>query len=147
MAGRVTKYMQVERHIRSLIATGTVEEGEQLPPERELAEQLDVSVGTVKSALKNLAMDGVIYREQGRGTFVMPQQSPNTNVMSQADTVGIIVPDIFISPFCSSIIRGLEDILQDERMYLTVRTTENRLECFLSCIDSFLAEKVKGIVL
>lgn len=44
--------------------------GDQLPPEAKLAVQTGVSLVTVRRALAELAAQGVVRREQGRGTFV-----------------------------------------------------------------------------
>lgn len=41
-----------------------------LPNEDELAESLGVSRITVRSALNELASEGIVFRKQGRGTFV-----------------------------------------------------------------------------
>jgi GntR family transcriptional regulator len=43
--------------------------GEALPSERTLSESLGVSRPTLRAALDDLARDGLITREQGRGTF------------------------------------------------------------------------------
>jgi len=45
-------------------------EGEQLPTEVALAQQTGVSLVTVRRALAELAAQGIVRREQGRGTFV-----------------------------------------------------------------------------
>lgn len=47
-----------------------LQEGDQLPTEAKLAVQAGVSLVTVRRALAELAAQGVIRREQGRGTFV-----------------------------------------------------------------------------
>jgi|SRR5579872_2514977 len=44
--------------------------GDQLPTETQLAAQAGVSLVTVRRALSELASQGVVRREQGRGTFV-----------------------------------------------------------------------------
>lgn len=41
-----------------------------LPPESEIARRCDIAVGTVRKAMDNLTTQGVIVRQQGRGTFV-----------------------------------------------------------------------------
>jgi GntR family transcriptional regulator len=46
--------------------------GAALPSFRALAEELLVSVITVKRAYEELERDGLIYRRQGLGTFVAP---------------------------------------------------------------------------
>lgn len=43
--------------------------GEPLPSERSLSESLGVSRPTLRAALEDLARDGLITREHGRGTF------------------------------------------------------------------------------
>ncbi len=40
--------------------------------ESELKEKFNVSVPTIRMALKELIHEGLIYREHGRGTFVSP---------------------------------------------------------------------------
>lgn len=46
--------------------------GTPLAPERALSEQFNVSRTTVRQALHDLAVEGRIVRQQGRGTFVAP---------------------------------------------------------------------------
>ena len=43
---------------------------ELIPSENELSKIYDVSVGTVKKALSVLVEEGILYRRQGRGTYV-----------------------------------------------------------------------------
>ncbi len=52
------------------IATGEWAAGAAIPTEAELARDADVAVGTVRKAVDLLAAEGVLAREQGRGTFV-----------------------------------------------------------------------------
>jgi GntR family transcriptional regulator len=64
--------VQVQQYLLSLIADGTYQPGEQLPPQTDLANQLGVSRPTLREALLNLEQDGVILRKHGVGTFVSP---------------------------------------------------------------------------
>lgn len=45
-------------------------EGQVIPSERELCERHEVSRMTARQAVKELVHEGILYREQGRGTFV-----------------------------------------------------------------------------
>ncbi|MCP4789749.1 MAG: FadR family transcriptional regulator [Gammaproteobacteria bacterium] len=57
--------------------------GQQLPPERILAEQHQISRGTLRAALSILENQAVIIRKPGNGTFV--NQLPNHKQMDFAD--------------------------------------------------------------
>ena len=48
--------------------------GEQLPPEPELCDQYGVSRITLRHAVDDLIQDGLLVREQGRGTFRTAKQ-------------------------------------------------------------------------
>lgn len=63
-------YQQIVHGIRREIAEGRLAPGAALPSFRALAEDLLVSVITVKRAYEELEREGIIYRKQGLGTFV-----------------------------------------------------------------------------
>ncbi len=63
-------YVQIEEELTERIRSGLLRPGDRIPPERELAEQLQVSRMTVRQALGRLADRGLLVRERGRGTFV-----------------------------------------------------------------------------
>ena len=63
-------YSLVASRAEELIADGTWQEGQRLPPERELCRRFDVSRSTLRQALGELEARGLISRHQGRGTFV-----------------------------------------------------------------------------
>ena len=63
-------YQQIVDGIKREISEGRLPPGAALPSFRGLAEELLVSVITVKRAYEELERDGIIYRRQGLGTFV-----------------------------------------------------------------------------
>lgn len=60
---------QAKAHIKQRILDGDFE-GERIPSETELANELGVSRTTIRDALSRLEIEGVIYRRQGSGTYV-----------------------------------------------------------------------------
>lgn len=63
-------YIQLKNQIQQLIATGKLKANDKLPPERELAQVLQISRNTVSMAYKELEDEGILSSSQGRGTFV-----------------------------------------------------------------------------
>jgi GntR family transcriptional regulator len=63
-------YRQIEDQVRSLIVAGELNEGEELPSIRSLAQDLRVSVITVKRAYDELEAQGFLSSVQGKGCYV-----------------------------------------------------------------------------
>lgn len=61
--------------IERLILAGELPPGAKLPPERELATTLGVSRASVRDALRDLEMRGLLERTPGRGTIVVDRPS------------------------------------------------------------------------
>lgn len=67
-------YRAIARRLESDVASGKVQPGEKLPPQRELARRLGVDLTTVTRAFAEAASNGLIVTEGRRGTFVrMPR--------------------------------------------------------------------------
>ena len=56
------------------MATGALEEGDQLPTVRQLAVDLSVNPNTVIRAYRELEIRGVLETQQGTGTFIGSQK-------------------------------------------------------------------------
>lgn len=67
---RKTFSKKVVDHIKELITTGQLREGEKLPSERELAEMMQVSRPTIREAFKILSALGYVDIRHGHGVFV-----------------------------------------------------------------------------
>jgi GntR family transcriptional repressor for pyruvate dehydrogenase complex len=73
-------YEHIVEQIQALIADGKLKAGDQLPPERVLAETFKVSRTSVREALRALELSGFIEGRQGGGTFV---RAPSANDLIQ----------------------------------------------------------------
>lgn len=69
--GHSLKYVRVRDYLRSLV-THELEPGDAIPSERVLCERFGISRMTVRQAVDALVVEGLLVREQGRGTFVAP---------------------------------------------------------------------------
>ena len=69
-------YHQLKEYLRSQVDDGVLKPGDAVPSERELCARHGISRMTVSKAISTLVNAGVLYREQGKGTFVaLPKPS------------------------------------------------------------------------
>lgn len=70
-------YLQLTAQLIHLIEAGELKPGDKIASERELSEMLKVSRITARLAIQELFKSGLIYREQGRGTFIAESKMRN----------------------------------------------------------------------
>lgn len=88
---RTRVYEDVARQIQRLIVDGVLKPGDMLPPERELAERLAVSRGSVRDAIRTLEFIGLVVPRQGEGTLVAE-----------------VSPEALVAPIASVLVRKRE---------------------------------------
>lgn len=71
---RTRVYEEVVKQLKDLITSGGLKPGDKLPPERELADQFNVSRVSIRQALTVLETLGLIERKVGGGTFSVADQ-------------------------------------------------------------------------
>jgi len=69
-ASSLPKYIQISEMLIREIAAGHLADGARLPPERDMAAELGISVGTLRKALGDLSEKGMLERVQGSGNYV-----------------------------------------------------------------------------
>lgn len=62
--------VQIERHFREAITSGTLKPGQRLPSNMEIAAEIGASCTAVQKALATLTREGLMTRKPRRGTFV-----------------------------------------------------------------------------
>lgn len=77
-----SKYYGLKQEIETRIRRGELALGAQLPSEPELAETYNLSRGTVRKALDELAREGIIARRSGAGTFIIRMPTRKARVTS-----------------------------------------------------------------
>jgi DNA-binding GntR family transcriptional regulator len=83
-----TRYLSVANALKAEIADGAFEVGTKLPTEFELCRRFDVSRSTIRQALAQLELAGVVKRRQGSGTTVVAREPAlrySLSVASEAD--------------------------------------------------------------
>src|SRR5574342_920172 len=73
-------YYQLENILRSKIEGGEVLPNHKLPTEQELSREYKISRATVRQALAALVSEGLLFRKQGKGTFVTEKATQTKTV-------------------------------------------------------------------
>ncbi|MDY6949120.1 MAG: GntR family transcriptional regulator [Pseudomonadota bacterium] len=76
-ASSLPLYQQLQRKLRLAIENRLLGADDALPPERDLAEELNVSRITVRKAIDGLVAEGLLIRKHGSGTFVTNRVEKN----------------------------------------------------------------------
>jgi GntR family transcriptional regulator len=83
----IPAYFQLKNIILKKIQSGEYIVGSLIPSERDLGESFGISRMTVRQALNQLVLEGVLNREKGRGTFVSRSKLEQKNIMSFSEAV------------------------------------------------------------
>lgn len=95
-------YYQLKKIIRELIENEEIKANEIVPTERELCEYHGISRMTVNKAIASLVNEGLLYRERGKGTFVVKNKEKHQlqNLLSFTEDMkrrGIVIHTQIIS--------------------------------------------------
>lgn len=91
-------YLAIADQLEKDIRKGILAPGTKLPPQRELADFLDVNLSTVSRAFKKCEQNGLICASVGSGTFVSSDVAVNTILLHHHDAnrlieLGSVFPD------------------------------------------------------
>ena len=143
--------IEVERELRRRIASARHRPGTRLPPERELADSLGCSRGTVAKALAALVAEGLVERRHGAGTFVAERLPSKTAAEKSARNGGVFT---FLSPMEDSralnsrnkVLDGMHEVLGAARHHVGIDFYKNASEC-AACLKRLREARIAGLVL
>lgn len=92
-------YLSIAASLEEDILSGKLPENTKLPPQRELADFLDLNLSTITRAYKLCELKGLLYAVTGRGTFVSPGTSAQNTFL---DKDGGVIEMGMIKPFYES---------------------------------------------
>ncbi|WP_281885906.1 GntR family transcriptional regulator [Paenibacillus sp. YYML68] len=139
------KYMQLKQEILNWLQSGQLKPNAQMPSEHEIAALFQMSRQTVRQTLGELEKEGLLYRVQGKGTFVSPpRQLPVGGTASR--TVGMVTTHIsdYIFPH---IVRGAEAALRSRDYILTLSSTDSDKEKERHNLEHMLNRSLCGLII
>ncbi|MDM5234188.1 PLP-dependent aminotransferase family protein [Lysinibacillus pakistanensis] len=108
-------YIAIAEQLEQDIKDGKLLPGTKLPPQRELADFLDVNLSTITRAFKLCGQKGLIYASIGSGTFVSSDAATNkillpTNHSPHMIEMGSVLPDNYVN---EDITRYMKKMMND----------------------------------
>lgn len=136
------KYIQLKDIIIQYLSDKQYESGQKIPSESELIEQFQVSRGTVRQALGELADEGVIYTEKGRGSFF---SGVLRDITQCSYLVGVLTPlSSYIYP---QIIQGISDVAHKRHYNIVLGSSNDNREQELAYVEQFLKRNIDGLII
>lgn len=141
-------YISMRKYLLEIIEKHKHTPHFKLPSENQLALKFGASRITAKNAILSLEKDGLVYRMQGKGTFIAPQAStlelPNPS--SHNATICLIVPGIQ-GKFITQIASGVQDYLQSHTLNLSIMVTNCNQQLEELMIQTALQSQCKGLII
>jgi DNA-binding transcriptional MocR family regulator len=72
------KYLALVEALEHDIARGVLHHGDRLPPQRDLADHLDITIATITKAIREATRRGIVTARTGSGTFVRVRESAHS---------------------------------------------------------------------
>jgi DNA-binding transcriptional MocR family regulator len=105
-------YLELAQQLEQDIKDGVLKPGTMLPPQRELADYLDINLSTITRAFKLCEQKGLICGAVGRGTFVASDVTNSSILLSNSKEeklieMGAIMPAIAPNDYVLEVIQKL----------------------------------------
>ncbi len=119
---------QVLAQVRQLIERGGLDPDGKLPTERELSTRLNVGRRGLRRALDALEAEGLIWRRQGKGTFIGLPPDPKgklaAEIIATADSLSVMEARLCIEPELAALCARRAGAGDVSRMRLLVERTD-----------------------
>ncbi|WP_239619120.1 GntR family transcriptional regulator [Cohnella mopanensis] len=138
-------YARIKDDIKQRIMEGEWLGDMRLPSSRDFAKAYKSSVNTVEKAIRELCTDGLLKRDNRRGTFidygiVSPRHDRRTGLVA-ASVIGIE------NPLWATALQGIEDVLRLHGYHLLSFSDDRSLDKLESFVISAVAKRADGIIL
>jgi DNA-binding LacI/PurR family transcriptional regulator len=136
------------------IQQGRWRANDRLPTEVELAEKFRVSRFTVKKALGELAEEGLVYRIQGRGSYIAQVAEAPDRLDADAEdaepaalrTILLLAPQ-FRGSLAGNVLEGAEEALSEAGYRLLLRSSRNDRATERRALLEGVRAGVRGVII
>jgi DNA-binding transcriptional MocR family regulator len=142
------KYLGIVEALEADIRSGRVARGERLPPQRAIAEALDVDLTTVTRAFNEARRRGLVEAQAGRGTFISEKLDGHESAVHAHPLIDLsmnIPPQPTEADFRKIFPQGIAGILGSPRGLLSLHYQEsNGGEPDRHAAAAWLAQRLEG---
>lgn len=137
-----SKYYKLIEYLRDEMLSGRIMPGEKIPSENTLAEKFSYSRHTIRKSISMLVNEGLLYTEQGRGTF----SSGALRKSRDSRNIGVITTYIseYIFP---QVINGIDEILSQNGYSIILKNTGNDCSKEASCLKDIIGKDIAGLII
>jgi GntR family transcriptional regulator of arabinose operon len=141
-----TVYNKLKDDFARAIDDGAIAPGELLPSENLLARKYNISRSSVRTALRELEEEGLIFKKPGKGTFVKDtSQDDSADEYQEIKTIGV---DVGVSEngedwYGSKIVRGMEEVCAKNHCRLALIGNHSMLHLKKGFVDGFICAGFK----
>jgi DNA-binding LacI/PurR family transcriptional regulator/DNA-binding transcriptional regulator YhcF (GntR family) len=109
---RPAVFETLQRELSALIDSGELAPGALIPPENELAVRYGISRSSVRIAMRNLEIEGKLFKRHGKGTFVKDAAHNDKLILvPEAYNIGLEIgePPVGEDWYYSKLVQGVDD--------------------------------------
>lgn len=149
---RIPLYKQIQQYFLDNIQQGKWQPNEKIPSENELSTKFNVSRITIKKALEDLVEQGIIYRIQGKGSFLSStsRNEPKIYVNKPNETknkvIALIMPRVE-ALFNTHLLSSIEQTLTSQGYRIIFCQSRDSQKLEEQTIKEVLELGVQGIII
>lgn len=132
-------YIQLADLLRSQIVYGDL--SGKISGVRELAQQYSVNFKTANKAVSRLVSEGILYRLQGKGTFV----ADTVAAKEKFALVGFVITDI-INPYFAHLAQAVQRIADEQNITVFVDTNQSSDDRLKQILASYRKRRVQLVI-
>lgn len=138
----VPQYHQLKNIILNQIKSGRLKPGDKIPSESQLCKEYNISKITTCKAISELSAEGLLYRIQGKGTFVSPKK-----LRQRTGLIGILARELDKPYIWGEVARTVEEEVYRTGGSLLLGHTDNNYQRFRKYIQLYQERKVDGLII
>ena len=126
----IPQYHQLKSIVLNQIKSGRLKPGDKIPSESQLCKEYNISKITTGKAISESSAEGLLYRIQGKGTFLSPEKP-----LQRTGLIGILARELDKPYIWGEVARTVEEEVYQMEGSLLLGHTDNSYQRFKKYIQ------------